>query len=414
MEALEASRRIYDLLVGVARHPAPRMRAWTGDEWGPEEARSTIVLQHPGALGALLLPPSDITAGEAYVYDDIDLEGDIIAALEFAADLVDAGPVTRLRVLRLARTLPPERRRTEDQRPRFTGRLHSIRRDRAAVSHHYDTGNDFFALFLDPAMVYSCAHFLDPAEPLEVAQRRKLDLICRKLELRPGDRFLDVGCGWGGLVIHAARHYGVEATGVTVSGEQADEARKRAVDAGVSERVRIVEDDYRNLDGRFDAIASVGMVEHVGPAKLAEYFGHLRRRLASGGQLLNHAIFTRSRKPQRGPSFVRTHVFPDGQLHRVEDAIAAAEEAGFELRDVEMLRESYALTLRHWVHNLEDNADEARRLVGDRVYRIWRLYMAGSSVAFDRGAITVGQLLLADPARPWQFGRRRLLASDDQ
>lgn len=413
MEALESSRRVYELLA-VATGRAPRVRAWNGDEWGPKDAPATLVLRHPGALGALLLPPSDITAGEAYVFDDIDIEGDILAMLRFGAALLDVGPLTRLRILRLARTLPRERRRHATLRPRFSGRLHSIRRDGAAVSHHYDTGNDFFSMFLDPLMVYSCAHFLDPSEPLEVAQRRKLDLICRKLQLRPGDSFLDVGCGWGALVVHAATHYGVNATGVTVSREQADEARKRAAEAGVTDRVHIVNDDYRNVSGRFDAIASVGMVEHVGLSKLPQYFRHLRSMLAPGGQLLNHSIFTRSRKTARGNSFVRTYVFPDGQLHKVEDAIAAAEDSGFELRDVDMLRQSYALTLRHWVTNLEGNAEAARAMVGDRIYRIWRLYMAGSSVAFEQGAITVGQLLLTDPSRPWRFGRSDLLASDDR
>jgi cyclopropane-fatty-acyl-phospholipid synthase len=413
MEALEASRRIYDLLSSAATGVAPRVRAWNGEEWGDEAAMSTLVLQHPGALAALLLPPNDLTAGEAYVFDDIDLEGDIVDTMRFGADLQDAGLLTKLRVARLARQLPRRYRRSEAARPRFGGRLHSIGRDRRAIRHHYDTGNDFFALFLDPLMVYSCAHFLDPHEPLEDAQRRKLDMICRKLELRPGDTLLDVGCGWGALVTHAAANYGVEATGVTLSGEQADEARKRAAAAGMTERVTIIEDDYRNLDSRFDAIASVGMVEHVGLGHLPEYFRHLRSLLAAGGQLLNHGIVTRARKRARGTSFVRTYVFPDGELHKVEDAIESAEDAGFELRDVDALRQSYALTLTRWVANLEANAEAARALAGDRTYRIWRLYMAGSVVAFERANIAVDQLLLADPARPWTFGRSRLLAADD-
>ena len=413
MEAREVSRRLYELMRASSVETAPRMRTWTGEEWGPDDAKSTLVLQHPGALGALLLPPSDLTAGEAYVFDDIDIEGDIVATMRFAADLADTGLLTRLRALRLARRLPRERRRHETARPRFAGRLHSIGRDRAAVSHHYDTGNEFFGLFLDPGMVYSCAVFLDPDEPLEVAQRRKLDLICRKLELRPGDRFLDVGCGWGALVVHAASEYGVEATGLTVSAEQAAEATRRAKEAGVSERVTIVNDDYRNATGTFEAIASVGMAEHVGLAKLPVYFRHLRSLLAPGGQLLNHAIFTRSRKLHNRPSFVRTYVFPDGQVHRIEDAISAAEDAGLELRDVEALRRNYALTLERWVANLESNADKARQMVGERIYRIWRLYMAGSAVAFERAAIGVSQLLLSDPERPCRYGRRRLLATDD-
>jgi cyclopropane-fatty-acyl-phospholipid synthase len=413
VEALKASRRIYELLTSMTDLPAPRVRAWTGEEWGPSDAAATLVLNHPGSLRALLSPGSDLIAGEAYLYEDVDLEGDLVAALRFGAELPQAGLVTALRVARLARTLPKEFRRADPERPHLRGRLHSIRRDRRAVTHHYDTGNDFFELFLDPLMVYSCAHFLDPDESLDVAQRRKLDLICRKLELRAGDRLLDVGCGWGALVIHAAKHYGVEATGVTVSREQADLARKRAAEAGVMERVTILTDDYRHIAGRFDAIASVGMVEHVGVDHLPEYFGHLRRLLNRGGIVLNHGIVTRARRPARGKSFVRTYVFPDGELHKVEDAIAAAEDAGFELRDVEALRQSYALTLQRWVANLGANHAAARALVGDRVYRIWRLYMAGSAVAFERGHIGVDQLLLADPARPWSFGRRRLLASDD-
>ncbi len=414
MEALETSRRIYDLLSSTATGAVPRIRAWTGEEWGDEAATSTVVLQHPGALAALLLPASDLTAGEAYVFDDIDLEGNIIDTMRFGADLQEAGLLTKLRVARLARRLPRRHRRLQTPRPRFGGRLHSLGRDRKAIRHHYDTGNRFFKMFLDPLMVYSCAHFLDPDEPLEDAQRRKLDMICRKLQLRPGDSFLDVGCGWGALVIHAATHYGVEATGVTLSAEQADDARKRAAAAGITERVTILEDDYRNLEGRFDAIASVGMVEHVGLNHLPEYFRHLRSILAPGGQLLNHGIVTRARKRARGTSFVRTYVFPDGELSKVEDAIEAAEDAGFELRDVEALRQSYALTLTRWVANLEANAEAARALAGERTYRIWRLYMAGSVVAFERASIGVDQLLLADPARPWTFGRRRLLAPDDR
>ena len=405
MEALEASQRIYRLLTEAGGSPTPKVRAWTGEVWGPATAPATIVLRHPGAWGALLFPPSDLVAAEAYVFDDIDIEGDIVELMRFAAELDRAGPLTVARLAALVRHLPRERRRHQTERPRMSGRLHSIRRDGAAVSHHYDTGNDFFRLFLDPLMVYSCAYYLDPSEPLETAQRRKLDLICRKLQLREGQRFLDVGCGWGALVVHAATHFGVEATGVTVSAEQATEASKAVAEAGVGDRVRIIHDDYRRVTGAFDAIASVGMVEHVGLGELGRYFTHLRRLLAPGGQVLNHGIVTRSRHRSQKAGFVRTYVFPDGELHTVDAAVAAAEEAGFEVRDVEALRRSYALTCAAWVRNLEANADAARALVGDRTYRIWRLYMAGSSVAFERGAIGVDQLLLADPARPWTYGR---------
>ena len=395
------------------------MRAWDGSRWGPESAAATLVLQHPGALRSMLLPPNDRSAGEAYVFDDIDIEGDIFSMLEFAAglDAVRSRP-RALNILRLARSLPNDPAHADERPRRRAGlsgrRLHSIGRDRDAVTYHYDTGNEFFRLFLGETMVYSCAHFLSPDESLETAQRRKLDLICRKLNLVPGQRLLDVGCGWGSLVVHAAEHYWVRAVGITVSGEQAEAARQLAKEAEVDDRVEILQRDYREIGGEYDAIASVGMFEHVGRNKLLQYFEQLRGLLAPGGQVLNHGIVTRSRgRAGRRPTFIRTYVFPDGELRPIDEAIAAAEDAGFELRDAEALRMSYAVTLRRWVANLEANRDEAIRLVGDRVYRIWRVYMAGSAVSFERSDIGVYQLLLSDPARSWTYGRSGLLASDD-
>jgi cyclopropane-fatty-acyl-phospholipid synthase len=367
----------------------------------------------------MLLPPNDVSAGEAYVFDDIDIEGDMFALLGFAAGMERSVPRLRgLRVLQLARRLPDtpaNAAERPERRPHLTGRLHSPSRDRQAVTYHYDTGNEFFAQFLDPSMVYSCAHFLSPDESLEMAQRRKLDLICRKLSLGSGDRFLDVGCGWGGLVVHAATRYGVKATGITLSAEQAEAARRRAREEGVADRVEIVQRDYREIDGEFDAIASVGMFEHVGRGRLGEYFTRLRGMLAPGGQLLNHGIVTRERHPgRRRRTFVNTYVFPDGDLRPVDETIGAAEDAGFELRDVEALRMSYAVTLRHWVANLENNREAAIRAADERVYRIWRSYMAGSAYAFEHHGIGVYQLLLSDPERPWTFGRSGLLAADDR
>jgi cyclopropane-fatty-acyl-phospholipid synthase len=228
-------------------------------------------------------------------------------------------------------------------------------------------------------------------------------------------RFLDVGCGWGSLVIHAARECGVHATGITLSREQAAAARQRALAAGVADRVGILECDYRELKGEFDAIASVGMVEHVGRKELVKYFGVLRGVLVPGGQVLNHGVVTRDRNlRRRTPTFVNTYVFPDGELTTVDAVAAAAEDAGLEVRDVESLRASYALTLRHWVSNLERNRDAAIAAAGEEVYRIWRLYMAGSAVAFERGRISVYQMLLSDSARPWTHGRSGLLAGDDR
>jgi len=415
MGALEVSRSIYERLARLGE-PVPRMRAWTGEEWGPPDADATIVLQHPGALRALLFPPGDLTAGEAYIYDDIDIEGDIFSVLEFGANLnISPTSPTALSILRLIRQLPKDSRRRDATRPKMKGITHSLRRDRQAVTYHYDTGNEFFAQFLDPLMVYSCAYFLDPFEKLETAQRRKLDVICRKLQLAPGDRLLDVGCGWGSFVIHAAAEYGVHATGVTLSGEQAEYARIRAKEAGVDDRVTILQKDYREVHGRFDAIASIGMFEHVGAKELGTYFGHLREMLTPSGRLLNHGIVTRDRKHHRRhkATFVSTYVFPDGELEPVEDVIHAAALAGFEVRDAESLRINYALTLRHWVANLEANHEEAVAAANETTYRIWRIYMAGSAVSFEKAGISVFQLLLTKPDRPWTFGRRWMLARDD-
>ena len=416
MDALVISRLVYQRLIELSSAPPPRMRAWTGEEWGPADSDATMVLQHPGALRAMLLPPSDLSAGEAYIYDDVDIEGDIFTVLEFAAGLDRGrrGRFAMLRLGRLLRKLPAESRRSAARRPRMRGFLHSLQRDRAAVTHHYDTGNDFFAQFLGPSMVYSSAYFLDPFEPLDKAQHRKLDVVCRKLGLESGDRMLDIGSGWGGLVLHAAVEYGVEATGVTLSGEQAAYARERARELGVENRVTIIQGDYREIEGRFDAIASVGMFEHVGSKRLGEYFERLRALLEPGGLLLNHGIVTRDRSRRgRGSTFVGTYVFPDGELEPIDFVIGEAEEAGFELRDAESLRAHYALTLHAWVANLEANRVEAIAATNQVVYRIWRSYMAGAAVAFETSALSVFQMLLADPLRSTTFGRQSLLATDD-
>lgn len=416
MDELDISRRIYGLLVKTSGAHVPKMRAWTGEEWGPQDASATIVLNRPGALRSMLLPPNDLSAAEAYIYDDVDFEGDLYSLLRFGAVLGEArrGPVLVARLLSLLRKLPDEVNRDDAEQPRFHGSRHSKRRDRAVVRHHYDTGNDFFRLFLDEDLVYSCAHFLSPGDGLEEAQRRKMDLICRKLRLAPGMRFLDVGCGWGALVVHAAQEYGVTATGLTLSGEQAAVARQRIETAGLQSRASVEVRDYREISEEYDAIASIGMVEHVGRKELGNYFSTLRKAMVPGGQLLNHGIVTRDRKRRRiKPTFVNTYVFPDGELTTVDEVVGAAEDAGFELRDAESLRASYALTLQRWVSNLEKNRDAAAAVASEELYRIWRLYMAGSSIAFDRGTISVFQLLLSDPDRPWTYGRSNLLAADD-
>jgi cyclopropane-fatty-acyl-phospholipid synthase len=279
---------------------------------------------------------------------------------------------------------------------RLRGRRHSSARDSASIAHHYDVSNDFYRLVLGPTMTYSCAYFDSPDGALERAQDDKHELICRKLRLREGERLLDVGCGWGTLAIHAAKHHGVGVVGVTLSRRQAELAAKRAAEAGVADRVTIRVQDERDVDdGPYDAISSVGMFEHVGAARLQEYFVHLYGLLRPGGRLLNHGISrlpgNRTRFARRG--FLDRYVFPDAELHEVGKVVSVIQDAGLEVRDLENLREHYALTLRRWVADLEANEDQAVALVGEGRYRVWRLYMAGSARGFAKGQIQVHQIL---------------------
>jgi cyclopropane-fatty-acyl-phospholipid synthase len=279
-----------------------------------------------------------------------------------------------------------------------SGVQHSKRRDKQAVSQHYDVGNDFYSIVLGESMVYSCAYWTrnEPGYGLADAQRDKLDLICRKLGLEPGMRLLDVGCGWGSLAMHAAQNYGVRVVGITLSGEQADYARKAVAEAGLTGQVEIRIQDYRDLDdGPFDAISSVGMAEHVGTAPYLDYARILHRQLKPGGRLLNHQI-ARLHLPPTPPnrrSFIDAYVFPDGELAPIGTTVTLLEEAGFEVRDVHALREHYGRTLRAWVANLESDWSAAVRLTSPGRARVWRLYMAASALAFEQARIGVNQVL---------------------
>lgn len=341
---------------------------------------------------------------EAYLRDDFDVEGDMEQAIELAVALEHrpAGWMTALtdyyRLMRLPAASNPH---GEGRTVTLRGQRHSLDRDRQAVSFHYDLSNDFYQLWLDSRMVYSCAYFTDERNDLDSAQVAKLNHLCRKLRLRPGQTLLDIGCGWGALAIYAAQQYHVHVTGVTLSEQQATLATERARNLGVSGRVKIELCDYRSVrapDGGFDAIVSVGMAEHVGREHLPEYFRTASHLLKPAGVFLNHAI-SEGRQADRfhGPSFVDAYVFPDSDIPPLTTVVAAAANAGFEVRDVENLRDHYALTCRHWVRRLEAAHEAARELVDESTYRTWRLYMAGSAHGFAHGDLAIFQTLLAKP-----------------
>ena len=401
--AVETTLGLLGQIFGGLDKPAIAIRLWDGTTWEPApgtEAKCLVVLKHPGALRRMFLTPTELNLAECYLHDDYDIEGDAEALMPVGEQLVEQ-PRTfwdKLRVGRRLLSLPSGRGRSHNGigRARLSGSEHSVERDSAAVTHHYNVSNHFYSLWLDRNMVYSCALFGTPDESLDAAQERKLDYICRKLRLQPGERFLDIGCGWGGLIMHAAREYGAEALGITLSQPQADLANERIREAGLQDRCRAEVVDYRQLkESGFDKLASIGMVEHVGEERLPEYFGAAFELLKPGGVFLNHGIGELPGRPRsRKPGFVRTYVFPDSGLPSISSVVTAAEECRFEPRDVESLREHYAMTLRHWVRRLEARQEEARKEVGETTYRVWRLYMAGCAHWFAAGHIAVYQTLL--------------------
>lgn len=386
------------------------VRFWDGSLWEAEPGqptRFTLVIRHPGALRRMFWLPNEVTLGEAYLHDDFDVEGDIEGVFVLRDYLANPHlAINRwLRCARLLLSLPRNGHRplTSHRRPAsLRGGRHSRERDRQAVTYHYDVSNDFYALWLDKRMVYSCGYFEKPDDDLDAAQERKLDYICRKLRLRPGERLLDIGCGWGGLLMHAARDFGVEARGITLSRPQAELANTRIREAKLNDRCRVDVLDYREIEEPegYDKLVSVGMFEHVGEAQLSEYFSRSWRLLRPTGVFLNHGISCSIPELKRtGPSFVDAYVFPDGELLPISTTLRVAETSGFEVRDVESLREHYALTLRHWVRRLEAHRDLLCRTVGEAVYRTWRLYMSGSAYGFETGRINVYQVLLVKPER---------------
>lgn len=396
---------------GIAVELADGTTLYAGDG----APRSVLVARHLGALRSLVLGPASGAAAKAVVEGDLDVRGDVehaIAQVERVADGLRARDAATIGALALrlprARGEHAERRARHAYRPH--GRKHSIARDKAAISYHYDVSNEFYELWLDRELVYSCAYFRDGVDSLDQAQLDKLDHICRKLRLRPGERLLDVGCGWGGLVRFAAREYGAHAVGVTLSTRQAAYARRRIEKEALQDRCSVELIDYRELGplGTFDKAASVGMVEHVGIGMLREYFDAVYGALAPGGLFLNHGITSQRSRPTgigalvervapKRSTFIERYVFPDGDLPRIDQIALAAADAGFEVRDVENLREHYAKTLRSWVRRLEANEASARAAVGDETYNVWRFYMAGSAHGFAAGRMGLGQTLLVKP-----------------
>jgi cyclopropane-fatty-acyl-phospholipid synthase len=370
---------------------------WDGSTLPPTNGGGpTFRLRSRKAVGHALRAPGQLGIGRAYVTGDIavdDLDDAMQVVLNWQAPSVERKDQARLALAaaRAAGPMLPPARPTAELKPK--GRLHSITRDRRSVRHHYDLPPEFFRLFLGDSMTYSCAIFSRGATTLEEAQRTKLDLVCTKLNLQPGERVLDVGCGWGSWVIHAAKEYGVNVTGITLSEPQAQIARERAAAEGVADKVDIRVQDYRELQGeRFDAIASIGMVEHVGESQIDVYAQQLRSLLPAGGRLLNHGIARLSpNAPAPGP-FSERYVFPDGDplpLSRIELAL---ERAGFEVEHVEGFKDDYAETLRHWARRLDDNIDDATRLAGPERARVWRLYLRAARNGFEIGFTSIYQV----------------------
>jgi cyclopropane-fatty-acyl-phospholipid synthase len=397
------------------------LRAYDGTVLGPTDAAATVVINSPRALARIVQSPGELGIGRAYVTGEIDVEGDIFAALALRDNLpnLHVGPrqvveATRVLGLQVLHRVPPP-----PEEARLRGRRHSRQRDRAAISYHYDVSNEFYGLVLGPSMTYSCAVWRDPHGTLEQAQTNKYDLIARKLDLHAGMRLLDVGCGWGGMVMRAAEHYGVDALGITVASQQQEWAAKAIAERGLISQAAVRLEDYRDIDEQpFDAISSIGMFEHVGLSQLRTYFDRLFQLVRPGGRVLNHGISQPAHSPEATKgrwsgavaalpslrqagfghtSFIDRYVFPDGELHEVGSVVSAMQGAGFEVRHVESLREHYALTLRAWVANLEANWDAAVEAVGVNRARVWRLYMAACAVNFEAGRTSIHQVLAVRP-----------------
>ena len=376
------------------------VQAFDGSVAGPSDALCTVKVLDQRALNYIATAPSDLGLARAYVSGFIDLDGDPYTALMMLAGehVGSIGWADRVKVLRglgprVFRPIPPP---PQEVRPGlWWGLRHSLVRDSRAVSHHYDVSNRFYEWLLGPSMAYTCAVFPNPDASLEDAQEEKVDLVCRKLALTSGQRLLDVGCGWGTMVIHAARFYGVKVVGVTLSRQQAEWGQRRIAELGLGDVAQIRHDDYRNVvETGFDAVSSIGLTEHIGAKSLPGYVRFLAARLRPQGRLLNHCI-TRpvNSKPTRNGGFINRYVFPDGELESVGAIVSAIHDNGLEVRHEENFREHYARTCAAWSANLEEHWDQAVAEVGEGVARVWRLYLAGSRLGFAQRRIELHQVL---------------------
>jgi cyclopropane-fatty-acyl-phospholipid synthase len=388
------------------------LRLWDGatfrvgaEAQADRDSSFTLVFRNPDAVCAAVLSRDPLALAEAYFRGDLDIEGDFFAAL-CLKDHLDTLKMTRgeqLRAMATAlrlRILNASMRAAQSRLAPVHGhdvKAHTKNENRESIHFHYDVSNEFYGLWLDRAMVYSCAYFETPDVELDDAQQAKLDLICRKLLLQRGERFLDIGCGWGALVMHAARNYGVRAHGVTLSPQQLKVARERIESAGLEDQVSVELLDYRDIPGQsvYDKIASVGMFEHVGLRNLPGYFSTVHRLLKPRGLFLNHGITHDSEgwQPNLSTTFINRYVFPDGQLDTISNIQRVMEHSKLEIADVEALRPHYAMTLRHWVKRLELSRSRALEYVNEATYRVWRLYMAACALQFESGEIGIYQVL---------------------
>ncbi|WP_043838480.1 MULTISPECIES: cyclopropane-fatty-acyl-phospholipid synthase family protein [unclassified Amycolatopsis] len=403
-----AAHRLADFAERVLGGPLPvAVRTWDGHQAGP--AGPTVVLKNRRALRWLLYSPGELGLARAYVSGDLDVEGDLTEGFRRAwayrpqLSARDFGEAVRLAARLGVFGLPPK---PPAEEARLRGKLHTLGRDRSAISHHYDLSNAFYQLLMDDSMAYSSGYWSDTAD-LARAQHDKLELICRKLGLRPGMRLLDVGCGWGSLLVHAAKHHGVEAVGVTISAEQVQHVKTRLAQHDLDDRVEVRRQDYRELAGEsFDAVASVEMGEHVGEENYPTYASTLYRMLKPTGRLLLQQM-SRGAVAPGGGAFIERYIAPDMTMRPLSRTLGHLETAGFEIRDVHALREHYVPTVRAWADTLERHWDEAVALIGEAGARVWRLYLVGGALAFEENRMGVDQILAVRPdatgrsALPW-------------